>query len=496
MRFAIRRLTSMSTALVLLLLLALASVIGSLIPQRSSDPNGVIRHQRAYADLQGLIEGLQLYEVFGSVWFSAIYLLLFLSLILCVAGRIRVHAQALSSQPPKPPQRFERLPAWERRTIDAATSETLTVTKDVLRRAGYRTATYGPAVSAERGYLRETGNLLFHLALVGVLISFGLLSGFGYTGQKLLIEGKPFTNTRATFDTFSAGRFVADADPEALVVELQEFRSDYEAGTDGLPKPASFAAQVLVNDERRVLRVNEPIDVGATSMYLLGNGFAPSITVREADGTIAFSQSVPFLALDAQLTSRGVVKVPDTSGEQIGLSGMLYPTAVTDEEGSFWSVWPEPGRPTLVFDVYRGDLGLDDGVTQNAYSLVTDGLTQVAGDGTDEPSIVLMLGEEAELPGGGSVSFDALPRFIGVDISSDPSQLPTALSVMAALIGLALSLTVTRRRIWVRVASDGVVEFGGLARGDDPRLNTAVTDIANRIEGAAHQSETVKASTP
>ena len=43
LRWAWRQLTSMRTALVLLLFLAIAAVPGSLFPQRSADPNGVIQ---------------------------------------------------------------------------------------------------------------------------------------------------------------------------------------------------------------------------------------------------------------------------------------------------------------------------------------------------------------------------------------------------------------------------------------------------------------------
>ena len=43
-RFIWRQLTSMRTALLLLLLLAIAAVPGSLFPQRAADPNGVTQY--------------------------------------------------------------------------------------------------------------------------------------------------------------------------------------------------------------------------------------------------------------------------------------------------------------------------------------------------------------------------------------------------------------------------------------------------------------------
>lgn len=84
LRFLWRQLTSMRTALLLLLMLAVAAVPGSLVPQRSSDPNGVVQYRVDHPDLYPVVDALQGFDVFTSVWFSSIYLLLFVSLIGCV----------------------------------------------------------------------------------------------------------------------------------------------------------------------------------------------------------------------------------------------------------------------------------------------------------------------------------------------------------------------------------------------------------------------------
>src|SRR5690606_4186420 len=66
LRFFWRQLTSMRTALVLLLLLALAAVPGSLVPQRSSDPNGVLQYQRDNPDTFELLDKLGVFSTFSS----------------------------------------------------------------------------------------------------------------------------------------------------------------------------------------------------------------------------------------------------------------------------------------------------------------------------------------------------------------------------------------------------------------------------------------------
>ncbi|MBT5431725.1 MAG: cytochrome c biogenesis protein ResB, partial [Micrococcales bacterium] len=70
----------MRNALILLLLLAIAAVPGSVYPQRSADPNGVKVFYDNRPELAPILDSLQLFDVYTSVWFSAIYILLFVSL--------------------------------------------------------------------------------------------------------------------------------------------------------------------------------------------------------------------------------------------------------------------------------------------------------------------------------------------------------------------------------------------------------------------------------
>ncbi|MGO3650086.1 cytochrome c biogenesis protein ResB, partial [Agrococcus casei] len=90
-RFVWRQLTSMRTAIVLLIMLAMAAIPGSLVPQESSDPNGVIQVREENPGLLWFYDAFQLHHVFESYWFSAIYLLLFISLIGCILPRTKHH---------------------------------------------------------------------------------------------------------------------------------------------------------------------------------------------------------------------------------------------------------------------------------------------------------------------------------------------------------------------------------------------------------------------
>ena len=507
LRWGWRQLTSMRTALILLLVLAIAAIPGSIFPQRMADPNGVTQWERENPDLFPILDGLKLFDVYLSPWFSAIYLLLFASLVGCVIPRIRHHAKALQARPPRTPARLQRLAdfrAVERTSTDAATdaSASIDIAQKQLRALGYRVERYddrrSSSVSAERGYWRETGNLLFHLALVGVLITVGVGGGFAYTGQRVLVEGETFANTLLDYDSMNRGRFVGDGALAPYSMRLDSFDVTYQPfGEPGSGQAGDFSANVTVqeNGEERTgsVKVNEPLGVADDNVFLLGNGYAPTVTVRNPEGDVVFTNSTPFLPQDNNMTSLGVLKIPDGLSEQVGLVGFFYPTTGVLDTGAFFSAFPELTNPTLTLDVYTGDLGINEGIPRSVYVLDTTGMTKVTGRSTDLESIELTPGQTADLPNGmGTVTFEdespagatdasqSVKRFASLQIHRDASG-PWVLGfALLALGGLMLALFVPRRRVWVKAtAADGAVslEYAGLARGEDPTLAHAVDDL-------------------
>jgi cytochrome c biogenesis protein len=483
-RFLWRQLTSMRTALVLLLLLALAAVPGSLVPQRSSDPNGVLQYQARDPEGFAILDGLGIFSTFSSPWFSAIYLLLFISLIGCVVPRSKHHFDALRARPPKTPARLSRLVGYTsaESTVDADAA--VTAARTVLKSQGYRVERYGDSISAERGYLRETGNLVFHTALIGVLAGVAVGGGFGYNGQRLLIEGEPFANVLADYDSFYPGVWVDRDNPplDPYGLRLDAFESSYEfeekTGTwHPLDFDATMGVRVGGGDWRtETLKVNSPLEVGGTQVYLLANGYAPIVTVRDPEGEVVFRQAVPFLAQDGNLTSGGVIKVPDGLSDQLGMTGFFYPDAYSPDGEFIQSFSPQlTENALLTLFVYRGDLGLTDGSGANVYTLDTENMEQLAGR---EDALALKVGDTVNLPDGmGTIELDGVANYVGLDIHHDPAQGWVLGFALAAVGGLLTSLFIPRRRMWIK-ASEGRIEYAGLARGEDPTLAAAVADLA------------------
>jgi cytochrome c biogenesis protein len=480
-RWAWRQLTSMRTALLLLFLLALASVPGSLIPQRSVNPVTVSDFARANPGLARWYERLGLFDVFSSPWFAAIYLLLLVSLLGCIVPRTAQHWRVLRSRPPAAPRHLDRLPAHVAVETAVEPAEVLAAAARELRSRRYRVVIdeagrAGPSVAAERGYLREVGNLLFHTALVVVLVGVAVGSLLGFRGTALVVSGGGFANTVTQYDGYQSGALFAENQLPPFALSVEDFTVAWETEGEQAGSPRDFDASLSYVSEPGAapadyhLRVNHPLRIDGTQVHLVGHGYAPRFTVRDGNGDVAFSGPVPFLPQDGRFTSIGVVKVPDARPTQLGFQGFFLPTAVVDPVRGPVSAFPDARRPAVYLTAYRGDLGLDSGIPQSVYRLETAGLTQLRTAGGDAYRLALTPGQSATLPGdAGSIRFDGYTRWVNLQMSRNPGE-PLALAgAVLALVGLVASLVVRRRRIWVRVAAEGgrtVVAVAGLDKGE------------------------------
>ncbi|WP_285100841.1 cytochrome c biogenesis protein ResB [Promicromonospora sp. MEB111] len=525
LRWMWRQLTSMRVALMLLMLLAVAAVPGSVLPQRNQDAAGVLEYLADHPTAGEWLDKAGFFDVYSSVWFSAIYILLFVSLVGCILPRSAAHYRALRGRPPRVPSRFNRFPAKATATTSASPEEAADAVAAHLRgrlswlptfrvdRGGADARGSRPAaatVSAERGYLRETGNLVFHLALVGLLVSVATGQMLHYRGQAIVTEGRGFANAVVDYDTFEKGGWFRPGSLVPFSMTLDKFESEFASDTVAFAQARDFTAHVTVTEpsgEERPeqIKVNHPIVVDGAKVYLQGNGFAPEITVHDAEGEVAFSGRVTFIPEDTMYTSRGVVKVPDVSPglDQIGLVGYFLPTAEVNEDGSARSAFPQPVDPLLVLEVYTGDLGLDDGSPQNVYELDTASLTPALEESGERVKVLARPGETVDLPNGlGTLTLgEDLPRYVALDLRHDPSLAFVLVFALLALAGLTVSLFTPRRRVWARAYTgpDGVtvVEVAGLARGDDAGLQAEVDRALGAVPGAeAEPAATGQAQEP
>ena len=418
LKWAWRQLTSMRIALVLLFLLALGSVPGSMLPQQGNNPAGVQQYVTSHPALAPWLNHLGLFNVFGAPWFAAIYLLLFASLVGCVVPRTFRLAGSARTLPPRAPRHLARLPRSAEYATALPPADAVEVAARVLSGHGFRLrrpvepvtpadpadpAEAGHWVSAEKGYLREVGNLLFHLALLGVLVSVALGGLFGYKADRLLVQGQTFADTASALDEFHPGRFVTAADLGPFTITLNRFDASYISSGQQRGQPSAFDAQITYTEQPGgparpgQLEVNRPLSVDGAKVYLIGHGYAPEFRVTDARGHVVYNAATPFISgTSGNFLSEGVVKVPDAQPEQLGFTGVFVPTAV-DVGGTLESVFPAADNPVVSLIAYAGNLGMNTGAV--AVGVPAGHQRNAAADGQPAGAAARPVAEAAGWPG-------------------------------------------------------------------------------------------------
>ncbi|MEV6245670.1 cytochrome c biogenesis protein ResB [Streptomyces sp. NPDC051742] len=496
-----RQLTSMRVALILLFLLSLGAVPGSLIPQTSADELKVADFKKAHETLTPLYEKLQLFDVYSSAWFSAIYILLFVSLIGCIVPRSWQFVGQLRSRPPGAPRRLDRLPAYTTWRTEAGPEQVREAALTLLKGRRFRAHTAGDAVAAEKGYLREAGNLAFHVALIVMLVAFAWGQLFKSEGGKLIVEGDGFSNTLTQYDDFKSGSQFGTEELEPFSFTLDSFNGTYEKSGPQRGTPRTFEAAVSYSqggaDKKAVIRVNEPLKVGDSKVYLIAHGYAPVVTVKDGRGKVVFHGAVPLLPIDNNITSTGAIKVMDGyrdkngKKEQLGFQAFFVPTFAGAGKGTMFSQFPALDFPVMALTGFHGDLRVNSGLPQNVYQLDKSKMTQFTDPHGNKLAQRMLPGETMTLPGGaGSITFEKdVKEWASFQISQQPGNGLALAGAVAAIAGLTGSLFIQRRRVWVRAVrgEDGVtvVEMAGLGRSESARLPEELGDLAVALTAQA-----------
>lgn len=473
-----RQLTSMRTALVLLLFLAIAAVPGSIWPQRNVSIEQVNQYVAQNPTLAPTLDRLWAFDVYSSPWFAAIYLLLFTSLVGCLVPRMREHIQALRRKPPEAPANMSFLPQHQKLSDDTRAADVAKHLKRRRFRVAVREHDDGTTtVSAQKGYLRDTGNLLFHFSLLGLLVGMAIGSLYGWSGNRILVAGEDgaFCNSLQQYDEYGLGPNIDPSDLEPFCLQLDSFKAEYLDNG----QPTQYTANVRYGQngeapgDEYALEVNHPLSLDGANVFLLGHGYAPVISYTDRYGDTQ-TTTAPFLASDQQMTSSGAAVFPDSNydpetGEQddnaeVAFEGTFVPTT-PDEPPFIFSESPRPNDPGLILTAYRGDTGLDNGQPQSVYEIDQGQVESGELEVVDKEPKKLAVGESWELDDGSSVKFEGFTDYATLEVRDDPGEIFVLIAAITVLAGLLPALTIKRRRLWVRVGDEGCVA-GGLSRSE------------------------------
>ena len=503
-----RWLTRMRTALYLLAALAVLSVIGTFVPQEPNVPTTVSEWRSGEAGpgvaVSQVLDAIGAYDMYGSVAFTVLLFLLYLSLTACLVPRIKAWIRLVRRSKPPVVRRVGARDETASFATDATADEVHTHAEELLRRRRWRLRRHdatpdgpasggepsagpaadrgdvsGPAadrgavaapaaqptatvrsrstpaqVAAEKGLVsREGGSLLFHLSFYVLLaaIVFGQLLTF--EGQRGVVEGEAgFRDTAVSYWSYSPGRWFGEGDHAGWRMELEEFHVDWvrDPLAPGAGQPTEFRSDVLITPSdgsepyRETIDSNQPIDIEGRQVTQLDWGYAPRVVV-EVDGEVVHDGFIT-PTLEDSGAYRGAVKAP-AADPDVGLDIFFYPFAPDDEELGrpipTGAPWDE--APMLLFQQYRGDLQL--GATQQTVNELDVSALESEGGGFLRPGQELS-NEDV------TVRFPELRRWVGFQVSSRPA-IPALLAGAALLVGgLIPALYAYRRRLWVFATPD------------------------------------------
>ena len=500
-------LTSMRTALALLFLLAIAAIPGSLLPQRSLNESNVNDFIETNGTVAEIYDKLQLFDVFSSIWFQAIYVLLMVSLVGCIIPRSWDHYKAWKTPPTRAPKYLSKMPLNATGHSEKSPADIAAATQSMLKK--WRVSEVSPAedragaqsFSAERGYTRELCNLIFHVALVAILLTMAAGRLVTYEGQVIVVTEKnsqgqsqeqaqstEFCNTSTSnYNSFRAGPLFDGTGLHPFCVKAHDFAAEYlpNGQAEMFSSNVSYAeGDDIYKDDSEwkdyQLQVNHPLRLQNNRVYLQGHGYAPTMTVEWPDGEKR-TQTIQFQPNDTTFfLSSGLMRFDPPAGmypdlferrqNQLAIQGLFAPTAEWSGENGklLQSSYPAMLDPAVAIDIYRGDAGLDTGTPQSLFSLDTSLVH--SGQLQKIDRVNLNQGESVTLDDGTKVTFDGASEFANYQVSYDPFQKWVLVSALAMLVSLVGSLVIKRRRVWVRIrpaAGGGTdIEMGGLARTD------------------------------
>lgn len=461
---------SMRTAIVLVLVLAVGSIIGTLLPQKSLDESAVQAFNQQNPSIGKLFDLLGFFNVYYSWWYIVILVMLFISLIACIIPRTSTYIKKFT-QPNKNPTSEAfiinlknkagfaiSLPANE--IIERAT-QVLKSRKYIIREIpGKKNQIY-----AERGRLGGFGSLLFHYMFLVLVIGvvFGRTTGFG--GYANIIEGESFTENRFNYARFTPGPFFRDNGHTNFKIMLDDFEVKYHPSG----QPADFISKVRIYDndgkliEKKDIRVNNKFVYKGIKAYQSSYGWAPHVTVYK-DGDKIYDQSSVFYG-----SSQNVVSNELRPDGKLTMEAFFVPDIRTNESGGYAPGSLELKNPALYI---KANIIDENGKTKTLFD--------------SDKSGIINLNEKKELGGGYIVEFPQVKEWTGLQIIKDDGVPIVYVSFFLGIIGLYITFYLSHRRIWVLIEKDNKGKnkllIGGMTEKNQGAFDSEFSRISENIK--------------
>ncbi|MGE5596066.1 MAG: cytochrome c biogenesis protein ResB [Hyphomicrobiales bacterium] len=507
LRWAWKLLCNVKFALFLVGLAGFAGLMGVVLPQVPAPMRANPAARSAWIELRredfgpltGPMDRLELFDVFHAGWFYALWFLIIIAVTVCTVSRIRPTIRGVRHPHKTVSDRYFET-AHHR--ADFSHPGGADAVESALRKRRYaveRTretdgATY---LFAERFQWGAYGTFLSHLALLMLLVG-GLLTHFvGFDQTLVIAEGTPPMSVFAT------------PGPNQMFVKMV----DAYRGLDGAGNIVDYHSMIEVRKGDQTVTckatVNDPCHAFGYKIHQAAffNDIA-RLRITGADGRVVYDGVLDF---ENQTTTVPAVRLTGPDGKvlfdapvpQAGTDTGATPARTDDVavglvpaggDGAFGLGWrvvdnelrvvaldaglgqPRELRPGDTVPVAGGqltytgprnipavqldDLGPSGAVVQMPTG--TDGRPYLVVSGIAEDNVMLQQGQPYTAPDGSTYTFEGQVEASGISVKRDPGDLFIWIAVAMAMVGLAITFYVPRRRLWVKI-TPGRTYFAGIA---------------------------------
>lgn len=449
--------SSMKTAIVLLLLLAVGSVVGTVVPQGGPPEMYVQQYGRAKASV---ITGLGFHDVFHSNWYSFLLAMVSINLLVCSINRFKMAwGRAFRPKVSSRAEQIAGMQVSDRLAAGGPIEDARARAIAALKGARYRVASVmedgDVCIHAAKGRIGIWGPYLTHLSLLVIFAGYILGNRTGFDGNAFIVEG-------SRVGTYYPGES-GQTRSLGFEVKLVDFRIEH----DGSHNPTAYKSRLQVYDKGK-LEVEKTIDVNHPLSYR-------GITFYQSDF------GIEGLILKVTRPDGSFSRVPVRIQTQAGPHGKEYIPEMAP-------VNVQTGGKTWAFFVHNFAPDYVGPPAVNASELPIHPAAEVfvnehfAEDKGDWRRVGWVSSDSPAEYGGHKVEMEEVVEYTGLQVASNPA-LPIVYAGFAImLLGVFAAFYVHHRVIRVRISgSDGSVVFGGASRGEESVMQRDIAHVREAL---------------
>ncbi len=506
-----RLLTNVKFAVALVSAAVLGSLLGVLLPQLPAEMRDNPPARSAWLELQrqdfgwftGILDGLDLFEVFHSPWFTALWFVIVAAVTVCTISRFPPTWRSVQNPPTRVNDRYFETARHRASFTHSGGTEAV---EALLRQRGYTvTQTHQEEnvteLFAERFPWTQYATFISHMALLLLLIG-GLLTNLaGFQRTLALAESRP------------AAPLFSKPGPDQIFVGIE----DAHRGVDAAGNIVEFHSDLLLRRGNEIVQCTTTVN-GPCSAF--GYRFHQAaffddlayLTIWGPDGKILYDDILDF---ENESTATPTLKVTDPDGNilfdqalpqmasvpgstlgyegELGLAELVLPSTIygvswrpegetlltlIDGEG-IAPVELNPGEEANVGEhriLFRGiasvpaipvlDMPREErpGVVHVQMPEDREGRPYLLVTNIDTESVVITEGTTVETSSGYRYHFGSRLDASGIDVRRDPGDTFIWVAVGMAMLGLVITFYVPRRRLWGRITGRQTQLAGVAAR--------------------------------